>query len=63
MNGLAICDSILTDYKNVPKDIPLQYELGTILKLMQEMYELGFADGYAEGFAALEVLKNEFEII
>ena len=38
-------------FKNVPKDIPLQYELGTILKLMQEMYDMGFSDGYeyAEG--------------
>lgn len=35
-------------FKNIPKDIPLAYEMGTILKLMQEMYELGFADGYGE---------------
>ena len=36
-------------FKNIPKDIPLAYEMGTILKLMQEMYDLGFADGYGEG--------------
>ena len=41
-------------FKNIPNDIPLQYEKGTILKLMQEMYELGFADGYAEGITDIK---------
>jgi len=35
-------------FKNIPKDIPLSYEMSTIIKLAQEMYELGHADGYAE---------------
>ena len=35
-------------FKNIPKDVPLIYEMGTILNLMQEMYELGFVDGHAK---------------
>ena len=35
-------------FKNIPKDVPLIYEMRTILNLMQEMYELGFADGHTK---------------
>lgn len=42
-------EKVFKNIPNIPQDIPLQHEMRTILNLMQEMYELGFADGYAEG--------------